>query len=1052
MHYRSLKKIFLLMLVGTMALATMPDLYGQSTKKREQERQRRSDKNLPDLPEWELRDERPPDYLARAEQELQRRSDKNLPDMPEWELRDEPPPSHHLRALRKGSGPGLIPAGQGSEVRVTHNNGDTDYPDVAVDSQGNVHVVFTTDSYDSDDAGIVYTMLDNNGNTLIDDTRLTPDDGYASKRPAIVVDSNDKVHITFKDYRPEAIGSWEQEIYYTKLDPYLDDRDGDAANEAAITLVQDKMISDLWFDHIGYCRMGVDSDDNIHVVWDTKEEDEIFYAKLDNNGNKLVGDDMFDVGADWRSFVNLAFDSNNDVHLAWNGDSDTDEYETYYMMLDGSDGDILIDRTLITPDDDEHSKGQSILVDHQDKVHIFWKDQRTGDQEVWYTKLDPGLDDLDGDKADEGVITVIDDRPVGGGGQWVKNIGSAFSSDHKIHLSWWDHDTGNLYYQVRDTDSNYIVSRRLTSTNSVTSSAAWTVPFLDVDSNGKAHIVWCDGRDGAGVYEVYYTGVTPDPPGPEVEVTHYIDKTDAPDIATDSNSNVHIVFVGTHTPGDIDSGSDIIYTMLDNNGNTLIDETRITPDDAYAKKRPAIVVDSNNKVHITYKDRKYWMELSGDYEQEIYYTKLDPYLDDRDGDAANEAAITLVQDRMISDPYDDFIGACRMAVDHDDNIHVVWETDGWGLNDDDLYYAKLDNNGNKLVGDIVIHVGVYWRASIDLAIDLNNDVHLAWNDIGNTDEFETYYMMLNGSNGSILIDRTLITPDDNEHSKGQSILVDHQGKVHILWKDQRSGDQEVWYTKLDPGLDDQDGDAADEGVITVIDDKIVGGGGQWVKRIGSAIHCGHFIHVSWWDLYTQDLYFTVLDTDGNTEVAQAAFTVTGSVTAVKGGGNGWMVPYVDADEDGKAHITWLDGRQGGIEVYYINQQGPTINSGKDFGDAPDPLTAMPPGQYPTLLVNNGPRHNLSCELYLGSLFDSEPDDQPTAGSDGDDNDGTDDDDGVDPAQLVLYKGVAPTFNLNLVNATESMATIKGWIDYNRDGIFEPGESAVTTAAHGATSA
>jgi hypothetical protein len=238
----------------------------------------------------------------------------------------------------------------------------------------------------------------------------------------------------------------------------------------------------------------------------------LFYAKLDNNGNKLIGDIVFDVGYTRRASFNLAIDSNDNVHLAWNDRGYTSAFEGYYMMLDGRDGSIRIDRTLISTDDGYDSKRQSILVDSEDKVHIIWKDQRGVDvQAVYYTKLDPSLDDQNGDPADESVITLIDDMPVSTNDSdyWVKNIGSAIYCGQYIYLSWWEdydeNEHSELYYMVLDNNGNTVVAETtLTTTGSVTSTASWTVPYLDVDSKGTAHIVWCDDRDGA--YEVYYTG------------------------------------------------------------------------------------------------------------------------------------------------------------------------------------------------------------------------------------------------------------------------------------------------------------------------------------------------------------------------------------------------------------------------------------------------------------------------------------------------------------------------------------------------------------------
>ena len=59
-----------------------------------------------------------------------------------------------------------IYAQQGPEVRVTQFNNTTDSPDIAVDSRGNAHIVFTVGEQQNINAGteIYYSMLDNNGN------------------------------------------------------------------------------------------------------------------------------------------------------------------------------------------------------------------------------------------------------------------------------------------------------------------------------------------------------------------------------------------------------------------------------------------------------------------------------------------------------------------------------------------------------------------------------------------------------------------------------------------------------------------------------------------------------------------------------------------------------------------------------------------------------------------------------------------------------------------------------------------------------------------------
>ena len=52
----------------------------------------------------------------------------------------------------------------------------------------------------------------------------------------------------------------------------------------------------------------------------------------------------------------------------------------------------------------------------------------------------------------------------------------------------------------------------------------------------------------------------------------------------------------------------------------------------------------------------------------------------------------------------------------------------------------------------------------------------------------------------------------------------------------------------------------------------------------------------------------------------------------------------------------------------------------DFGDAPDPT-------YPTLLENDGARHEFRVNFFLGFGVDSEQDGQPTSGAASDLDDG-----------------------------------------------------------------
>ena len=125
----------------------------------------------------------------------------------------------------------------------------------------------------------------------------------------------------------------------------------------------------------------------------------------------------------------------------------------------------------------------------------------------------------------------------------------------------------------------------------------------------------------------------------------------------------------------------------------------------------------------------------------------------------------------------------------------------------------------------------------------------------------------------------------------------------------------------------------------------------------------------------------------------------------------------------------------------------------DFGDAPDTSAGSSAGNYRTLSSDNGPRHVIVPELFMGAAVDFEPEGVPNQSASGDDVDQAlpDDEDGLNhpAADLTLTIGAAPTVNVIVTNVTGSNAMLSGWIDYNGDGVFDnAAERAQTVVSSG----
>lgn len=160
----------------------------------------------------------------------------------------------------------------------------------------------------------------------------------------------------------------------------------------------------------------------------------------------------------------------------------------------------------------------------------------------------------------------------------------------------------------------------------------------------------------------------------------------------------------------------------------------------------------------------------------------------------------------------------------------------------------------------------------------------------------------------------------------------------------------------------------------------------------------------------------------------------------------FMTPvYVDVDF-GTDYLTYpFSGTQDSINTlaFGLSTAG---NYGLDFGDAPATIDGVPTS-YPTLLsdplfVDGGARHNLEGNLTLGDSADYELDGLPSPDATGDvDNgitflsNGTSEDD---------YTGISQSdFNSYIEVKVSGDGFLQGWIDFNRNGVWEASEQIFT---------
>ena len=372
---------------------------------------------------------------------------------------------------------------------------------------------------------------------------------------------------------------------------------------------------------------------------------------------------------------------------------------------------------------------------------------------------------------------------------------------------------------------------------------------------------------------------------------------EAPSIALDHNGNLHIAWIGNYT-------ANLYYMMVDRYGDILINETCLDPSPSateYHVRRASIDVDSNNNVHIVFHG-KYIYEPWPDYvnsttldTHEVLYLKINPYLDDMDGSAADYVGITVIPETIISTDDGNKSRAANIAVDSADNVHVAWfdrmNTRWPRVKDCELHYLVMDGTGGIVVPETNVTAG-FWTdmdwSEPEIVVDSQGDAHVFFvteNWTGDTRGWrDVYYTMIDGSTGNVLINNTQLT-DSNQtwrHSR-PFVDIDSEDRIHIAWHDSRfyqngTGQHEIFYMKIDPYLDDRNGNSADPEAIKVVDEMLISENDNVHSFLANiAVDKHDMAHLVWindysWSSEYVDIYYALVNATGDIIIPESRIT------------------------------------------------------------------------------------------------------------------------------------------------------------------------------------
>lgn len=190
----------------------------------------------------------------------------------------------------------------------------------------------------------------------------------------------------------------------------------------------------------------------------------------------------------------------------------------------------------------------------------------------------------------------------------------------------------------------------------------------------------------------------------------------------------------------------------------------------------------------------------------------------------------------------------------------------------------------------------------------------------------------------------------------------------------------------------------------------------------------------------------------------------GAVTHVEGGFNNyrstWGASFFDNEQNfwavanGNGRFYRIDSTrtvtgwsQAGEEVSKNDGAGCALAGPTqlDYGDAPRSYRT-------TFSSDSLTAHIITSKLSIGSLTDADFNGFPSVLADGDDKDAINDEDGIEKIYKQIITGNSFSIPVKVNNALPSVATLAGWIDWDRNGIFDTYERVVASVPVNAESA
>ena len=471
----------------------------------------------------------------------------------------------------------------------------------------------------------------------------------------------------------------------------------------------------------------------------------------------------------------IVSDSSGNLLLVWedyrNGNDDI-----YAQKTDSQGNRLWAQDVRVNSDTGTASQSSpAIASDSSGNLLLVWRDERNGNPDIYAQKIDSNGSRL-------WAQDVRVNRDTGTAPQSSPAIAS--DSSGNLLLVWQDGRNSNpdIYAQKIDSNGSQLWFWDV-RVNSDTGTSEQYTPAIASDSSGNFLLVWWDGRNGYGNYDIYAQKISSNGAGRWAQDVRVNSDTGTafqnfPSIASDSSGNLLLVWYDQRN-----GGSDIYAQKISSNGSRLwAQDVRVSSDMGTSiEDHPAIASDSSGNLLLVWRDDR-------NSNPDIYAQKI----------SSNGSRLWAQDVRVSSDMGTSIEDYPAIASDSSGNLLLVW-TDDRNRNPD-IYTQKIDNNGGRLwAQDMRVNSdkGTTTQDYPAIANDSSGNLLLVWTDDRNGNN-DIYTQKIDSQGNRLWARDVRVNSDTGAASQNHpAIASDSSGNLLLVWGDSRNGNYDIYAQKID---------------------------------------------------------------------------------------------------------------------------------------------------------------------------------------------------------------------------------------------------------------